>query len=161
MGLGQGVAFGTDLIVELTGQQALGRGQGAQAEAVIGDLLLAGSLEQFRHPALGGKLGLVAQVLEVHLRRQPVRIGDQEVVVHHLAEQQIQPFPDDLLLFVSVAVPVHHLMTEAATATTDRITEHGGTDADTGGVDAINCHGGRLAEKAGQGRGETNHLAGI
>ena len=99
VGLGQGVAFGADLIVELTGQQAAGRGQGVQAETVIGNRLFAGGLEQFRHPTLGGKLGLIAQVLEVHLRRQPVRIGDLEIVVHYLAKQQIQAFPDDSLLW--------------------------------------------------------------
>jgi hypothetical protein len=134
---------------------------GAGRETIIGYLLFTGGLEQLRHPALGGKLGLVTQILEVHLRRQPVRLGDHEIVIHHLTEQQIQPFPDDLLLFVSVTIPVHHLVTEAATATADRITEDGGTDADTGGVDAIDCHGRRLSEKAVQGRGETNHLAGI
>ena len=161
MGLGQGVAFGADLIVELTGQQAAGRGQGVQAETVIGNRLFAGGLEQFRHPTLGGKLGLIAQVLEVHLRRQPVRIGDLEIVVHYLAKQQIQAFPDDSLLFVGVSVPVHNLVAEAATATTDRITENGGTDADTGGVDTIDCHGRRLPENPGQGSARGRRLAGI
>ena len=78
-----------------------------------------------------------------------------------LAEQQIQPFPDNLLLFVGITIPVHHLVAEATTATADRITEDGGTDADTGGVDTIDCHGRRLPENPGQGSARGRRLAGI
>ena len=74
MGLIEGVALLADQVVEFTRRQALGGGQRFQAEYPVVDALAAGGLEQLRHPAGGGELGLVAQVLIVELAGERVGV---------------------------------------------------------------------------------------
>jgi len=146
VGLIEGVALLADQVVEFTRRQALGGGQRFQAEHPVVDALAAGGLEQLRHPAGGGELGLVAQVLIVELAGERVGVDHFKIVAHHQAEKLVETLPDDAFLLVGVGVPVHHFVAEAAAAATDGVAEDGGTNADAGGADAGFGHAGIVTQ---------------